>query len=136
MYSPNFTSTAGSGTGIQNDWRKRVGVEPTRDVSRPSPVLKTGRPTGERFSSVNEFRKLIILEIAEKPQLVPNWHQFRPSRGRFLLDAKEFEVWLIPGLINNILPSALGRVVPNYKSEDLRASYYGAIRNNIALTVF
>ena len=32
-------------------WRKRVGVEPTRDVERPSPDLKSGRPTGVRFFS-------------------------------------------------------------------------------------
>ena len=33
-------------------WRKRVGVEPTRDVERPSPDLKSGRPTGVRFFSL------------------------------------------------------------------------------------
>ena len=34
-------------------WRKRVGVEPTRDVERPSPDLKSGRPTGVRFFSLS-----------------------------------------------------------------------------------
>jgi hypothetical protein len=32
-------------------WRKSVGVEPTRDVVRPSPDLKSERPTGVRSSS-------------------------------------------------------------------------------------
>ena len=36
-------------------WRKSVGVEPTRDVVRPSPDLKTGRPTGVRSSSSSTF---------------------------------------------------------------------------------
>ena len=33
---------------VQKGWRKRAGVEPTGPVWRPLPVLKTGRPTGER----------------------------------------------------------------------------------------
>ena len=32
-------------------WRKGAGVEPTRDVERLSPDLKSGRPTGVRFPS-------------------------------------------------------------------------------------
>ncbi len=38
------------------DWRKRVGVEPTRHVVRISPDLKSGRPTGVRSSSFLRFR--------------------------------------------------------------------------------
>ncbi len=33
-------------------WRKSVGVEPTRDVERPSLDLKSRRPTGVRSSSI------------------------------------------------------------------------------------
>lgn len=29
------------------DWRKGVGVEPTKDAWRPTPDLKSGRPTGD-----------------------------------------------------------------------------------------
>ena len=36
-------------------WRKSVGVEPTRDVVRPSLDLKSRRPTGVRSSSLLSF---------------------------------------------------------------------------------
>ena len=36
-------------------WRKSVGVEPTRDVVRPSLDLKSRRPTGVRSSSFLSF---------------------------------------------------------------------------------
>ena len=31
---------------VSRSWRKRVGVEPTKDRQRPPPGLKSGRPTG------------------------------------------------------------------------------------------
>ena len=36
-------------------WRKSAGVEPTRDVVRPSLDLKSRRPTGVRSSSLLSF---------------------------------------------------------------------------------
>ena len=39
-----------------NGWRKSVGVEPTRDVVRPSLDLKSRRPTGVRSSSLLSIR--------------------------------------------------------------------------------
>ena len=36
-------------------WRKSVGVEPTKDVVRPSLDLKSRRPTGVRSSSLLSF---------------------------------------------------------------------------------
>jgi len=38
-----------------NGWRKSVGVEPTRDVVRPSLDLKSRRPTGVRSSPILFF---------------------------------------------------------------------------------
>ena len=45
---------------IEN-WRKRVGVEPTQDRLRPLPGLKSGRPTGS--DSLPCQRTRVILSV-------------------------------------------------------------------------
>ena len=50
----------------KRDWRKGVGVEPTRDVRRPSSVLKTVRPTGERVLSINSSVRMPKVFVASR----------------------------------------------------------------------
>ena len=46
---------------------ERVGVEPTRDVRRLSTVLKTVRPTGERFlSDVPELCGFVFMGVSSR----------------------------------------------------------------------
>src|SRR5581483_7396238 len=47
---------------VTNRRRKRVGVEPTKSRWRPLPDLKSGRLTGERFSSLVTRAATILRE--------------------------------------------------------------------------
>ena len=45
-HAADFLDSRLRGNDAEN-WRKRVGVEPTKDRKRPQPGLKSGRPTGD-----------------------------------------------------------------------------------------
>lgn len=45
------------GVGLISRWRKRIGVEPTGDISATPPVLKTGRNTGYETLPSGVLRK-------------------------------------------------------------------------------